>query len=233
MTTYTIVAIIIIVLGVAGYVFKKRGEAEGLGGQGMISSRSPHGKLVRTKRLDTLESPRFWTKFSKLFILMEGLTLVVCLLCWSPLLDASQGLPMAIDLILVLGAGMVLLQADEGYSRPLAYCFVGYLIGGALAVIFGISVLSAPLNLDSGGINIVTMLGGSLGSALAGAWMPLLHTYARQFEDGYVNSIKLSERSSACKAFERLEDPQWDPPRDRIQDPSIADNIRALRQGKK
>ncbi len=84
---------------------------------------------------------------------------------------------------------------------------------------------------DVAAINGLTLVAGTVLEALALAWMPPKRAWAREFEDGHVNAIRVSDRSAAARAYAALADAAWQPPADRIRHAHAHDVVRAARKG--
>ncbi len=226
---YTLFTVAVIALAFLGLVFKKNGELSGLGREHKRGGlRAPHGRLVRTKRLDSVEDSSFAEVFPKLFLLLAAVTAVIFLLSALGVLSWSGAAGVSLDFLLVIGLAIVLLSSDSGYWQPGVYAIAGYVVFAAVPSVLWVLVPAFADALSVGGVNALTMALGTLGCALISSFMPATRTYAREFEDGHVNSIQVSARSAACKAYVVLEDSSWKPPADRIKNPEIANDPRAF-----
>ena len=241
-------AILIVLAALLGLVLRKIGEHAGLGSQGRIPRiLNEHGALIRTKRLDNGEHLGFGPMAVRLGIIDFALTLVVLILCWTGLFSLKGLIAGSVDIILVVGVTTAVAQTDAGIMRPFAYSLGGYIVGAVVSGIIGLGLLplmgldeasftGIPLIGSTEGnsltalVNLLTMVLGTLGTVVAVSGMAPQRTYAREFSDGHVNSIKVSGRSFASRQFAKLEDHSWEPPADRVQDPHIADNVRALKE---
>lgn len=226
---FTIFAIVIIVASLAGLLFKKNGELSGLGRDHKRGGlRAPHGKLVRTKRLDGIEDLSFKSRLGIVFAIVAGLTILVVGLCLIGILEFGGALAVCVHFVLVIGTSIAVAQADVGLWRACAFAVGGYLLLAALlsiAWVAGVpfvSTLSAPV------VNMLTIVFGAIGAAFGIAWMPAVRTYAREFEDGHVNTIQISANAAAVKAYDQLLDNSWKPPADRIAHPEY-ENPRSRR----
>lgn len=224
---FTIFLIVVIVLGLAGLAMQKNGELAGLGREGKRGGlRWPHGRLVRTKRLDAFEDVSFASKFVRVAAITFAITIIIGILCIAGLMDFADTLPTSLDLLAVVGVACALTQGDVGVWRSLGYALFGYVAAGVIATLLGLFALPHLVDIGTGGINALTMIFGTLGAAVAVAAMPLVRTYAREFEDGHVNSIQVTSTSAAARAYDRLLDSAWKPPEDRIKDADEAYNPR-------
>ncbi|MDO4290589.1 MAG: hypothetical protein Q4C41_05105 [Eggerthellaceae bacterium] len=222
MAGFTIFAVIVLAVGAVGLLFQKNGEFAGLGRPAKRGGlRAPHGRLVRTKRLDTFEDLPFSAKFPQAFLVTFAITVVIGALCLFGVLSLVSVVPVSLDILCVTVAACCLTQADAGVVRAFAYALFGYMAAAVLATIVG---MAAGAGVDM--VNALTMVAGTLGASAAVAWMPLVRTYAREFEDGHVNVIKVSAKSAAARAFDPLCDQAWKPPADRIADAEAAENLR-------
>lgn len=224
---FTIFLIVLVALAALGFAFQKNGEMAGLGREGKRGGlRWPHGRLVRTKRLDTFEDMPFGPKFARVFAATFAVTFALGALCVVGVADFADTLPTSLDLIVVVGVACYMTQGDVGIWRALAYALFGYLLAAVAATLLGLFALPYVMSIDTGGINALTMVLGTLGAACAVAVMPLVRTYAREFEDGHVNSIQVTSSSRAARAYDKLCDPSWKPPEDRIKDAEAGYNPR-------
>ena len=229
---FTITTIVILLAALFGLLFKKNGELAGLGRESRRGGiRAPHGRLVRTKRLDAIEDAGFFEIFPRLALVLGIETLVVLSLCFVGLLSWEGMAAVSIHVLAVIATTVFVSYSETGVWQPLAYALVGYLVPGfALALLWAANV-SLVLSWGASGVNAATMVLGMLGVALCVSWMPVVRTYAREFEDGYVNVIQVSRRSVACRAYEALSDDSWKPPADRIADPGRANDPRKYARG--
>ena len=224
---FTVLAVVVVACAVVGLILQKNGELAGLGRVRRRSSiRAPHGRLVRTKRLDVTEESSFAGVFARVLLLEAAVAVVFIGLCVLGVLDPSQNLPAALQFIAAIGVSVGIAQADAGIWRALAFSLFGYLLLGGGASLIALYAAFSLSFIDTGFINMAMMAGGGVGCALAVAMIPPRRSYAREFEDGHVNSIQLSARSIAVKHYELLADPEWIPPVDRIQHPNMADELR-------
>lgn len=218
MSGFTVFAIAMVACAVVGFVFQKNGEMAGLGRPAKRGGlRAPHGRLVRTKRLDGFEEVSFATKFARVGALCFPVTILVLVTGALGFVDLAGIAPASVDALAVVGIACGLTQADVGVVRSLAYALFGYVAAGVIATCVGLFVVPLFVEFGVAGINALTMVLGTLGASVAVSAMPLVRTYAREFEDGHVNSIQVTSISAAARAFERLADPGWTPPADRVQ----------------
>lgn len=226
---FTVFSIIVVAAALLGFVFKKNGELAGLGSERRRGGlRWPHGRLVRTKRLDAdSEEAPFAPRFLRLLLVLAIPTAVICLLCLLGVFSWEGAAGVGLDLALVVGCAVCLSYSAVGAWRPFGYAAAGYLAPGLLLACCWAAGLAPVGTLGAAGVNLLTMLFGTLGCAAAAAWMPGIATYAREFEDGHVNVIQVSVRSAACRAFGALADQGWKPPADRVEDPGLANDPRA------
>lgn len=228
MSGFTIFAIVVAALAALGFAFQKNGEMAGLGRPARRGGlRAPHGRLVRTKRLDAFEELPFSAKFARVAGLAFAATIAICAISAVGALDLAGVVPASLDVLAVVGIACAVTQSDAGLARPCAYALLGYLAAGVAATLLGLRVLAPAVGLDVAGINALTMVLGTLGAAAAASAMPLVRTYAREFEDGHVNSIQVTSASRAARAYDRLADPSWKPPADRIREGGEEDGLRA------
>lgn len=229
---YTIAAVLILIASFAGLLFVKNGELSGLGREHARGSfRSPHGRLVRTKRLDSIEESGFVRKLAITGGIVAAITVVVLGVCLLGIIDFGSPVALFAHFVLVMLAACALSQLDAGIWRSCAFAMAGYLIMSfALSGFWYLGVLGVS-NLDAATIDMLTMVFGAIGAVLGIVVMPTIRTYAREFEDGHVNTIRVSSRSTAAKAYDLLLDQSWKPPADRIAHPEYADNPRKARGG--
>lgn len=228
MSGFIIFFIVMAAMFVVGFALQKNGELAGLGRNPRGKMRAPHGRLVRVKRLDAFTELPFLAKFGRVAPIMLAATLLICILCIAGLISFSSPLPVSLDLLVVVGIGCALVQSDAGIWRSLAWALFGYFICGLIATLLGLYALPLVMSIDTGGINALSMVFGTLGCSACVAAMPLMRTYAREFADGHVDSLKVSSVSMAARAFDALEDPTWKPPADRVPPADEVDNVRAL-----
>lgn len=226
---FTVFSIVVVAAACLGLVFKKNGELAGLGREHQRGGlRAPHGKLVRTKRLDAdSDDTPFTSRFLRLLVVLAALTIVICLLCAFGVFSWEGSAGVGLDLALVIGAAVACSYSAAGAWRPFGFAAAGYLVPGLVLAFCWAAGVPFVCALGTAGVNLLTMVLGTLGCAAAVAWMPVIATYAREFEDGHVNVIQVSERSTACRAYEALADQSWKPPADRVKDPGIANDPRA------
>ncbi|WP_165173029.1 hypothetical protein [Adlercreutzia sp. ZJ242] len=228
MSGFTLFVIIAVALAAAGFAFRKNGEMAGLGRAGRRGGlRAPHGRLVRTKRLDTFEELPFAAKFGRVALLALATTALVGVLCALGVLDLASVIPVSLDALAVVGIACGVTQGDAGVMRSLSYALVGYMAAGIVATLLGVYALAPAFGMGTPGINALTMAAGATGAAAAVAAMPLVRTYAREFEDGHVNSIQVTSRSVAARAYDELADAAWTPPADRVQTGGEETGLRA------
>ena len=224
---FTVVAFAVLAAAALGFAFMKNGELAGLGREHKRGSlRAPHGKLVRTKRLDNVVDASFAEVFPRLALVLFGITAIIFLLSAVGILSWDGAVGVSLDFLLVIGLSIILSASDSGYWKPSAYSISGYILFAAVPSAIWVFVPSVAEVLGVGTVNALTMLLGTLGTALLVSTMPAVYTYAREFEDGHVNSILVSSRSTACKAYSALEDPSWRPPADRVKNPEVANDPR-------
>lgn len=226
---FTFFSIAVVAAACLGFVFKKNGELAGLGRERKRGGlRAPHGKLVRTKRLDadSNDAP-FASRFLRLLVVLAALTAVICLLCAFGAFSWEGSVAVGLDLVLVIGAAVACSYSAAGAWRPFGFAVAGYLAPGLVLAFCWAAGLPFAYALGAAGVNLLTMVLGTLGCAAAVAWMPVIATYAREFEDGHVNVIQVSVRSTAYRAYEALADQSWKPPAERVKDPGIANDPRA------
>lgn len=217
MSGFTVFAIVLVVLALVGVALQKNGEFAGVGtGEKVSSLRAPHGRLVRTKRLDDFTELGFAQKFPRVLLCTFAVTFAIGALCVVGLLDFAALLPASLDLLAVVGVACALTQSDVGVWRSVSYALLGYLAGGVVATAGGLFA-----QLGTGAINALTMVFGTLGTSVAVAAMPLMRTYAREFADGHVNTIQVSSKSAAARVFDSVADASWKPPADRIADAQL------------
>lgn len=211
---FTIASIAVVLIAVAGFVMQKNGELAGIGRRRTSRLRAPHGALVRTKRLDNREALAPIRLLPRVLLPEMLVTVVLGGLCVVKLFDAASAIPVAVQgiVVMILGAGVA--HAEVGIWRALGWSIAGYLIvGGGLS--FAVYALEGSLPfVDTGFVNLTTMVCGALGSSAAIALVPARRSYAREFEDGYVNAIEVSSHSVAARFYDELDDPTWTPPRD-------------------
>lgn len=229
---FTIAAALILIASFAGLLFVKNGELSGLGREHARGSfRAPHGRLVRTKRLDNIEESGFVRKLAITGGIIAAITVVVLGVCLLGIVEFGSPIALVVHFVLVMLAACALSQLDVGIWRSCAFALAGYLVlsfalSGAWYVgLPGVSALAAST------IDMLTMVFGAVGAVFGIAFMPVIRTYAREFEDGHVNSIRVSSRSTAAKAYDTLLDQSWKPPADRIAHPEYADEPRKARGG--
>lgn len=229
---YTLVFIVVIVAALLGLVFTKNGELAGLGRDHKRGGlRAPHGRLVRTKRLDTIEERAFTSRLAIVSGIIAAITALVFVVCLLGVIEFGGTLAVCAHFVCVVGVAVAVSQHDMGLWRPCAYSVGGYLIAGALvsfAWVLGLPLVSV---MSAQAVNMLTAVAGAIGAALGIAMMPAYRTYAREFEDGHVNTIQVSARSTAAKAYDLVLDPAWKPPADRIDHPEYAENPRKSRGG--
>ena len=231
MTVNMVIAALIVVAAVLGLILVKLGERAGLGREAPRGSlRAPHGRLVRTRCLDDPAAPGFGARLGRLgapLLAVLALALAAGLAGLAPL---GGVLVPTLELIAALAVGLGLTQADAGPWRSLGYAMAGYLVGAVAATTLGLCVLPALMAFDVASVNALTMVMGTAGEALALAWMPPKGAWAREFEDGHVNAIRVSDRSAAARAYRALDDPAWRPPADRIRHAHAVDVVRETRR---
>ena len=224
---FTVFAVIIVAAALLGLLFVKNGELSGLGRASKRGGlRAPHGRLVRTKRLDQIEEASFAARFGMLAAIAIGVSVVVGGLHLLGIINAGWFVSLHFALCMILCVGVSL--SDSGPWRPLAYALVGYLLPSAvLAMLWAVE---APLiaGLSTQAFNLIAAFIGALTCAFALACLPASYSYAREFEDGHVNAIQVSSRSLARKAYDALEDAAWKPPADRIADYKAASDLRSF-----
>lgn len=226
MSGFTIIAILVVLAAVAGFAFQKNGEFSGLGRvvkRGGL--RHPHGKLVRTHRLDSCEDVRFLLKLGRVLAINLAVTALVLVVCAFGLLDLAGVLPFGIQALVVLGASSGLTQGNSGIWRALCYGIAGFALFSIASTLIAYALPATLFSVSL--VNAFGMVGGAIGASVGTAAVPLMRNYAREFEDGHVNSILVASTSAAARAYDALEDASWKPPKDRVQDAEEADDIRS------
>ena len=227
-TVNMVIAGLIVVAAALGLAFVKVGELAGLGRPAPRGSlRAPHGRLVRTRCLDAPAALGFAARLARLgapLLVVLALSLAVGL---AGLLPLGGVLLPSLELVAAVAVGLGLTYADAGPWRALGYALAGYLVGGVAATAAGLGVMPG----DGAAINGLTLVAGTALEALALAWMPPKRAWAREFEDGHVNAIRVSDRSAAARAYAALADAAWQPPADRIRHAHAHDVVRAARKG--
>ncbi len=222
MSGFTVFAIVVVVLAIVGLALRKNGEMSGLGRAAQAGSRSkmraPHGRLVRTKLLDDAAAVPFSRRLLRALGASCAVTLILIVLCLVGLLDMGSALPASLDVLFVLGICMGVSAEQAVPWRSLGYAFVGY---AELAAAATLVALYAVPGVTTAIANGVTVVAGTLGSAFLSASAPMQLGYAREFEDGHVDALRVADRSSAARAFDELVDPSWKPPADRIKIPDV------------
>ena len=209
-------AVIIILAALAGLLFKKNGELAGLGRQSKRGGlRAPHGRLVRTKRLDAAEEIGFAKRFGILLGAMAAASAVLGGLHVFGALNAN--LFATAHLILCLAIPIGVARTDSGLWRPAAYALAGYVALAAIPALLWAFEVPPVAALSPQSVNLLSVAFGALGCALAVALMPGVCSYAREFEDGHVNAIQVASNSVARRAYDTLADPSWKPPASRIE----------------
>ena len=223
---FTITAAAVVLIAVAGFIMRKNGELAGIDVRRASRLRAPHGALVRTRRLDEVEVTPPARLVPRVLFPELLATIVIGGLCVLGLFDPASSIPVALQgiVVMILGAGIA--YADLGLWRALGWSIAGYMIvGGGVSLAFFAMAGALPF-VDTAFVNMTTMVCGALGSSIAVAFVPPRFAYAREFEDGYVNAIEVSSRSVAARAYDKLADPSWKPPRDRIDGALVGEDVR-------
>lgn len=226
---YTVFACIILIAALVGFLFKKNGELAGLGRESKRGGlRAPHGRLVRTKRLDSTEDLPFLPRLGICLAVVAAVTMVIGLIAFVGLLSWGSMFFVGIHLILCIAACAVIAQSESGVWRPLAYAFAGYLVFAIIPSLMWAFEVPPVAAMQYQNVNMLTVILAAFGCALVVACMPSLYAYAREFEDGYVNAIQVSSRSVARRAYDALLDPSWKPPADRVENYAAAEDPRSF-----
>ena len=224
---FTVFAIIIVFAALLGLLFVKNGELSGLGRVSKRGGlRAPHGRLIRTKRLDQIEEAPFLVRFGILAAAAIGTSVVLGGLHLLGVLNAGWFVPLHFGVCMILCVGIAL--SDAGPWRPLAYALVGYMLPSAILALAWAAEVDVIAGLSVQSFNLIAAFIGALTCAFAVACLPSVYSYAREFEDGHVNAIQVSSRSVARKAYDALEDASWKPPADRIADYKAAEDVRSF-----
>lgn len=230
-TVNMVIAVLVVVAAALGLAFVKVGELAGLGRPAPRGSlRAPHGRLVRTRCLDAPAALGFGERLARLAAPQLIVLALALGLCLAGLLAFGGVLAPTLQLIAAVAVGLGLTYADAGPWRALGHALAGYLAGGVVATLLGLYVLPGVMPFDVGAVNALTMVLGTAGLTLALAWMPPKRAWAREFEDGHVNAIRVSDRSTAARAYAALADAAWQPPADRIRHAHAHDVVRAARK---
>lgn len=225
---FTLFAVLVVLLAVAGFLFQKLGEFAGIGeGLRRGSLRAPHGRLVRTKRLDSFEDVPFLQKLPRALLPCVAVTVVLGGLSLAGVTDLAGAGPLGVDLIVVVVLAVGLVQRDAGILRPLGYAIVGYLAPAIVATLIVWYGVGAAVPVSAAVANGVSMVFGTLGAACAVSAIPVVRTYAREFEDGYVNALQVASTAAVTRRFEQLADDTWKPPADRVENAAAAYDLRA------
>lgn len=224
-----VIAAIVVIAAACGLAFVRLGELAGCGRPAPRGSlRAPHGRLVRTRCLDEPAALGFAARLGRLAVPLAGVLLAFLALGLAGALPLSGVLAPTLELIVAVAVALGMTYADAGPWRALGYALGGYLALGAAATAAGMALMPG----DTAGANALAMIAGTAGAALAVAWMPPKSAWAREFEDGHVNAIRVSDRSAAARAYRAAEDRSWRPPADRVRHAHAVDVVRDVRKGR-
>ena len=223
---FTILAFAAIFLAAAGFIMQKNGELAGLGRERTSRLRAPHGPLVRTKRLDKNEEIPPTRMIPRVLIPALIVTAIALALCLLDVLKPATSTPVALQgiIVVVLAAGIA--HAQGGVWRAFGWSIVGYLVVGGVVSFATFAFAGTIPFVDTAFVNMTTMVCGAIGASLAVSFVSARRSYAREFEDGYVNVIEVAGRSVAARAFDQLADPSWRPSKDVIEKARAGEDVR-------
>lgn len=206
-----IIALAIVAVGLLGFVLVKNDELSGVGASDS-KLRNPHGRLVRTKKLDEVCDPGFLYRLKRTLppALAAAVLSTVLAAFHVGGMDFAGNVPVSLTLLLTVVILTAMGYEEHRIWRSLGMSLVCFLAGSALsaAAVFVIP-LTTGADIPTAVYNVVTLYGGAIGAALGTATIAPTARFARQFADGTVSTVEVSLDGVAARAYGTVEDPDW------------------------
>ena len=201
-----IILIVVVAIGLFGFLSSKVDELSGIGREHTAGSfRWPHGKVVRTRILSA-EKEHERGEIAKKVLLPCIVIAAVCavLTMFGPVVSYGNVLTVVSLLASLVIATLVCGKSDAG--RAFCYAVVG--LGIACTVL----ILRAYVSVSTAEVNAFTAIFGAVGASVGAAILPARVTFAREFADETVGCVRLSQRTAAAALLLDLQDKEWEVP---------------------
>lgn len=203
-----IILVVVVAAGLIGVLVAKVDELSGVGREHKAGTfRWPHGKVVRTRVLYAEE------EITRADIAKKVLapTLAVAIVCAAlimvgPLTGYGNVLTVVSLLASLIIATVVCGKNDSGR----AFCYA--VVGLAVACTVLILITRAYVSVSTAEVNAFTTVFGAVGASVGVAVLPARVIFAREFADGKVGCVRLSQRTAAAVLLLKLQDKEWDVP---------------------
>ena len=203
-----IILIVVVAIGLFGFLSSKVDELSGIGREHTAGSfRWPHGKVVRTRILSA-EKEHERGEIAKKVLLPCIVIAAVCavLTMFGPVVSYGNVLTVVSLLASLVIATFVCGKSDAG--RAFCYAVVG--LGIACTVL--ILITRAYVSVSTAEVNAFTAIFGAVGASVGAAILPARVTFAREFADETVGCVRLSQRTAAAALLLDLQDKEWEVP---------------------
>lgn len=203
-----IILIVIVAAGLIGLLAAKIDELSGIGREHRAGSwRWPHGKVVRTRVLSAEQeipgsdiAKKVLAPTLVIAFVAAALTMV------GPLTGYGNAFTVVSLLASLIVATCVVGKNDAGR----AFCYA--VVGLAIACTVLILITRAYVSVSTAEVNAFTAIFGAAGASVGSAILPARVIFAREFADGKVGCVRLSQRTAAAALLLKLQDKQWDVP---------------------
>ena len=117
-----------------------------------------------------------------------------------------------------------------------AFCYA--VVGLAIACTVLILITRAYVSVSTAEVNAFTTVFGAVGASVGAAVLPARVIFAREFADGKVGCVRLSQRTAAAVLLLKLQDKEWDVPENvrqaarRLEKKSSSSNAKVSRKDK-
>lgn len=197
-----------IVVFIVCIVLIKAEEKDGLNSFGRKIIGSMHGDLISVTPLENHDPPRPALVFARA-LLVSALALIIIasfIIFYSSSL--RRGLNDSISFIFPIVVTSTAFSAyrTRGFFSSLLGAVLGFIAFGLLVITITvwISIEMGSSLVDQFTLNGLHALFGSFGAALGVAAMPAQCRFKRVFADGYTDTIWVSQRSTAYRAFHTI-----------------------------
>ena len=229
-----IILVVVVAAGLIGLLVAKIDELSGVGREHKAGTfRWPHGKVVRTRVLYAEEEITRADIAKKVLAPTVGVA-VVCaaLIMVGPLTGYGNVLTVVSLLASLIIATAVCGKNDSGR----AFCYA--VVGLAIACTVLILIARAYVSVSTAEVNAFTTVFGAVGASVGVAVLPARVIFAREFADGKVGCVRLSQRTAAAVLLLKLQDKEWDVPEHvrqaarRLEKKSSSSNAKVSRKDK-
>ena len=229
-----IILAVIVAVGLIGVLAAKIDELSGVGREHKTGTfRWPHGKVVRTRVLYA-EEEITRADIAKKVLAPALVVAIVCavLIMVGPLTGYGNVLTVVSLLASLIIATVVCGKNDSGR----AFCYA--VVGLAVACTVLILITRAYVSVSTAEVNAFTTVFGAVGASVGAAVLPARVIFAREFADGKVGCVRLSQRTAAAVLLLKLQDKEWDVPEyvrqaaRRLEKKGSSSSTKGAREGK-